>query len=177
MDIPVATRPVQPDDGPLLCRLWDRLSAETVYRRIHAPLRSPPADAHRFVEVDHDLREALVAVVGDEVVGVARYDRPVDDPSTAEIAVLVEDDWQGMGLGRQLLGELTTLAGRRGVRTVTATVQPDNAPVLSLVRRLLPGSTVALDDDVLAVTSPLPVTSEPVSGSSRPDSVLPTAPH
>ena len=75
MDVPVETRPVRPDDGPLFCRLWDRLSPETVYRRFHAPLRSPPLGAHRLVEVDHDLREALVAVVGGEVVGVARYDR------------------------------------------------------------------------------------------------------
>ena len=72
MDLPVTTRPVRPDDAPLFCRLWDRLSPETVYRRFHAPLRSPPAEAHRLVEVEHDLREALVAVVGGEGVGAAR---------------------------------------------------------------------------------------------------------
>ena len=43
MDLPVTTRPVRPDDAPLFCRLWDRLSPETVYRRFHAPLRRPPA--------------------------------------------------------------------------------------------------------------------------------------
>ena len=67
----------------------------------------------------------------------------------------MEDAWQGVGLGRQLLAELTALAARRGVRTVTGTVQPGNRPVLDLVRRLLPGSTVTADDDVLTDTSPL----------------------
>ena len=156
MDITVDTRPVRPDDGPLFCRLWDRLSPETVYRRFHAPLRRPPADASRLVEVDHDLREALVAVVGGEVVGVARYDRSPTDPATADVAVVVEDGWQGVGVGRQLLTELTGLAARRGVRTLTADVQADNDRVVGLVRRLLPGAVLTPAHGVYAVESALP---------------------
>ena len=135
MDLPVTTRPVRPDD---------------------APLRQPPADAARLVEVDHDLREALVAVVGGEVIGVARYDRPADDPATAEVAVVVEDGWQGVGVGRQLLAELTELAARRGVRTLTADVQADNDRMVGLVRRLLPGAVLTPAHGVYAVQSPLP---------------------
>lgn len=156
MDIAVTTRPVQPTDQALFYRLWPRLSPETVYRRFHAPVhRLPEATVRWLVTVDHDLREAVVADVGGEVVGVARYDRLPDDPSVAEVAVLVEDAWQRAGIGRQLLAVLTELAARRGVRTVTATVQPDNRPVLALVRRLLPRSTLTPDDGVLTVTSPL----------------------
>ena len=155
MDIAVATRPVRADDATLLCQLWDRLSPDTVYRRFHAPLHHPPAGAERLVHVDHDLREALVAVVGDDVVGVARYDRSPADRSTAEFAVVVEDAWQGVGVGRQLLAELSGLAARRGVRTLTATVQADNDRVIGLIRRLLPGSTFTPDADVYDVESPL----------------------
>ena len=174
MDIAVTTRPVRPDDRAPFYRLWPRLSPETVYRRFHAPVhRLPDETVRRLVTVDHDLREAVVAVVGGEVVGVARYDRTTGDPSTAEVAVLVEDAWQGVGLGRQLLAELTSLAVGRGVRTFTATVQPDNRPVLGLVRRILPGSTVSRDVDVLNVTSPL--APEPVSAPGRTDSLLSTA--
>ena len=164
MDLPVTTRPVRPDDGPLFCRLWDRLSPETVYRRFHAPLRSPPADAHRLVDVDHVLREALVAVVGGEVVGVARYDRSPADPATADVAVVVEDAWQGVGVGRQLLTELTQLAARRGVRTLHADVQADNDRVVALVRRLLPGAVLTPAHGVYAVQSPL--TSAPVPAAA-----------
>jgi GNAT superfamily N-acetyltransferase len=155
MDIAVATRPVRPDDASLFCRLWERLSPETVYRRFHAPLRRPPIGADRLVRVDHDLREALVAVVGGDVVGVARYDRSQADRSTAEVAVVVEDAWQGVGVGRQLLEQLTGLAARRGVRTLTATVQRDNDRVIGLIQRLLPGSTFTPDADVYDVESPL----------------------
>jgi GNAT superfamily N-acetyltransferase len=157
MDLAIATRPVRPDDDDRFRRLWPRLSRETVYRRFHAPLHRLPAETvRRLVEVDHHLREAVVAVVGGEVVGVARYDRSPADPDTAEFAIVVEDDWQGLGVGRQLLVELMTLAAERGARVLTATVQPDNDRVISLIRRLLPDSTVTPDDDVLAVHSALP---------------------
>jgi GNAT superfamily N-acetyltransferase len=158
MDLAIATRPVQSDDIGRFYRFWPRLSRETVYRRFHAPVHRLPAETvRRLVEVDHDLREAVVAEFGGEVVGVARYDRSPADPSTAEFAIVVEDAWQGFGLGRQLLGELVSLAAARGVRELTATVQPDNDRVLALIRRVLPDSTVTPDDDVLAVRSVLAV--------------------
>ena len=70
MDIAVATRPVRPTDQTLFCRLWGRLSRESVYRRFHAPVRTLPEESvRRLVTVDHDLREAVVAVVGGEVIG------------------------------------------------------------------------------------------------------------
>jgi GNAT superfamily N-acetyltransferase len=156
VDIAVATRPVQPDDAALFGRLWPRLSPDTVYRRFHSPLRDlPPETVRRLVTVDHDRREAVAALVGGEVVGVARYDRSPVDPSTAEFAIVVEDAWQGMGLGRQLLVELVELASGRGVRTLTATVQRDNDRVIGLIRRLLPRSTFTPDHDVYDVLSPL----------------------
>ena len=156
MDIAVATRPVDAGDVVLFRRLWPRLSPDTVYRRFHAPLHGlPPEAVERLVTVDHDLREAVVGLVGGEVVGVARYDRSPDDPATAEFAILVEDGWQGVGLGRQLLVELVGLAADRGVRTLTATVQRDNDRVIGLIRKLLPGSTFVPDADVFVVVSPL----------------------
>jgi GNAT superfamily N-acetyltransferase len=172
MELQLPTRPVQPDDELRFYRLWPRLSADTVYRRFHAPLRGLPADTvRRLVTVDHDLREAVVAVVGDEVVGVARYDRAPADPATAEFAVVVEDAWQGAGVGRQLLHELTALAARRGVRVLTATVQADNDRMLAIIRRLLPGALLTADHDVVevaaAVSGGAPAPSRVLSATHR----------
>jgi GNAT superfamily N-acetyltransferase len=156
MDIAVATRPVQPDDDVLFRRLWPRLSPETVYRRFHSPIHGLPTETvQRLVTVDHDRREAVAAIVGGEVVGVARYDRSPTDPATAEFAILVEDAWQGMGLGRQLLTELVELAAARGVATLKATVQRDNERVIGLIRRLLPRSVFTPDHEVVEVRSTL----------------------
>jgi hypothetical protein len=82
-----------------------------------------------------------------------------------------------VGVGRQLLGELTGLAARRGVRTLTATVQPGNRPVLRLIDRLLPDSAVRPDGDVLAVSSPLGAPAEPVSRRAPQLSLLAAATH
>jgi RimJ/RimL family protein N-acetyltransferase len=156
VDLEVLTRPVRPDDEPRFVRLWPRLSPETRYRRFHAPVhRFPMSFVRRLVVVDHDLREAVVAEVGGEVVGVARYDRLPADPGTAELAVVVEDAWQGAGLGRQLLTELLRLAAERGVHTLTATVQADNERMLGLLRRLLPSAVLTVEDGVYAVTAPV----------------------
>lgn len=165
MYLEVSTRPVRPDDDERFRRLWPRLSPETVYRRFHAPVRRLPAGTlRRLVDVDHDDREAVVALVGDEVVGVARYERSATDPARAEVAVLVEDAWQGAGIGRRLLLDLTELAGRRGIRTSTATVQADNDSVLALVRRLAPRSRLTVEDDVVVVETPLPSTAPVPTG-------------
>ena len=81
MDIAVATRPVRPDDPTLFCRLWDApLPRDRVPPLPRPAAPAPRRPAARLVTVDHDLREAVVAVVGDDVVGVARYDRSPADP-------------------------------------------------------------------------------------------------
>ena len=158
MHLPVATRPIQDDDLVRLVRMWPRLSPETRYRRFHAPVHQlPPAAVRHLVQVDHDAREAVVAVVGDEVVGVARYDRSPIDPASVELAVVVEDDWQGLGLGRQLMAGVLVLAAVRGVDRVTATVQEDNTAALRLVARLLSAATVECEDGICTVVAPLGV--------------------
>jgi GNAT superfamily N-acetyltransferase len=171
MDLRVTTRPVRADDDVRLVRMWPRLSMETIYRRFHSPVRGlPPATVRHLVAVDHDLREALVAVVGDEVVGVARYDRSATDPGEAEFAVLVEDAWQGFGVGRQLLAELAALAARRGVGRLTAIVQMDNDRMVWLIRRLLPGSRLTRDSGIYLVESPL--SPDPLHGRPEPVAAL-----
>ena len=67
---------MQDDDLGRFQRMWPRLSMETRYRRFHSPVPRLPLElVQRLVHVDHADRDAVVAVVGGEVVGVARYDR------------------------------------------------------------------------------------------------------
>ena len=137
MDIAVATRPIQDDDEERFYRLWPRLSAETRYRRFHSPVHRLPASfVHHLVHVDHDARDAVVAVVGGEVVGVARYDRSPTDPSVAEFAILVEDAWQARGLGTALAEHAATVARREGHHTLAAAVAASNKPMLHVLEKL-----------------------------------------
>ena len=137
-------RPIRPDDVDRLARMFDRLSPLTVYRRFFTPLpRVRPRVLRHLVDVDHADRESTVALHGDEIVGVARYDRARDgDGTRAEVAVLVEDAWHHQGVARWLLRTLARSARQRGITAFTATVLADNLPALRLARTLNPRATM-----------------------------------
>lgn len=126
-------RPIRPDDAARLKRMFYRLSRDTVYLRFFSPVHRPPAWALRHLsEVDYANRFALVALDGDEIVGVARFDRSKDDGGRAEVAVVVEDALQGRGLGRALLQRLSECARARGVEAFAASMLAENRRALSL---------------------------------------------
>jgi GNAT superfamily N-acetyltransferase len=135
----VEIRLIRADDAERLCRLFYRLSPETVYRRFFTLYSHPPAHAVRdLADLDHDRRDAVVAVDGGEVVGVGRYAALAAEPDTAEVAVVVEDAYQGQGLGRRLLDCATSLARLHGFRTLSATVLADNRPAVAMLRAAYP---------------------------------------
>lgn len=141
----VVLRPIRDDDVDRLRRLFFRLSTTTVHRRFFAGYARPPEPAlHRLAEVDHWHREAVVAAVGDEVVGVARFDR-LPGTTAAEPAIVVEDAWQGRGVGRLLAERLFAEAARRGVTEFRASILAENRAPLRLLRALSPEVQVSLN--------------------------------
>ena len=102
----LTVRPIAPDDVDRLGRMFERLSPTTIYRRFFSPIHeASPRMLMRLTNVDHDRREALVALDGDEIVAVARYDGQAG-AIEAEIAVTVEDAWQHRGVGKRLARRL-----------------------------------------------------------------------
>jgi RimJ/RimL family protein N-acetyltransferase len=135
----VVIRPVHRDDAPLLADGFARLSPES--RRLRFLRRKDElsaAELRYFTDVDHHDHEALGALAGAAGggVGVARYVRDASDPYSAEIALTVVDDWQGRGLGTELLAQLSGRARAAGIRRFTALVSADNAAMTALLRRL-----------------------------------------
>ena len=142
---PVLFRAIRPDDAQRLERLFYRLSPQTRYLRFFTPLtRINHAVVKHLVTVDYVDRLAIVAVISDEIVGVSRYERLAPlapagmtvDPGEAEAAVVVEDAWQGHGLGTRLLWRLSAAALTRDVHTFTATVLATNRVMLGLLHVL-----------------------------------------
>jgi protein lysine acetyltransferase len=70
------------------------------------------------------------------LIAVARFVRLADDPQTAEVAIVVPDDWHGRGLGSLLVKELAAHARRCGVRRFTATMGSDNVAAHRLMEKL-----------------------------------------
>jgi acetyl coenzyme A synthetase (ADP forming)-like protein len=122
----VQVRPIEPTDADGLIRFHESLSAETTRLRffaIHPHLSD--AEVARFTTVDHHDREALVALVDDELIAVARYDR-LPDTSEAEVAFVVADAWQGSGVGSLLLEHIAARARTEGLMRLVADTLTDN---------------------------------------------------
>jgi GNAT superfamily N-acetyltransferase len=132
-------RPISPDDKQQLVEGFQRLGERSRYRRFLSPHEHlSEAELRYFTEVDHHDHEALIAIDSDsrEGVGVARYVRSKIEPSTAELAVAVVDDWQGRGVGGRLAAALADRARAEGITSFTALVLADNQLMLNLLRDL-----------------------------------------
>jgi GNAT superfamily N-acetyltransferase len=152
----VDIRPIEPGDVDRLERLFYRLSPETVYRRFFSPVTKPRRGTlEHLATVDHRDRDAVVAVVDGEIVGVARYDKIQAFPNAAEIAIVVEDAWQRHHVATELLNELTRIARSRGYTMFTASMLGENRPVVSLIKALNPDARIRWDSGALAAEIPL----------------------
>jgi len=135
----VLIRPVQGTDAPLLADGFARLSAESRQLRfLTRKNQLSPAELRYFTEVDHYDHEALGAFdqADGRGVGIARYIRSAEDPRSAEIAVTIVDDWQGRGLGTELLAQLCDRARQAGICRCTAMVSAENAAMARLLRKM-----------------------------------------
>ncbi len=145
-------RPISPDDKAALVLGFQRLGRESRSRRFLSPHANLTLSELRyFTEVDHHDHEALVALDPEtgEGVGVARYVRSRDDPSVAELAVAVIDDWQRRGVGSRLVTALADRAREEGIRSFTGLVLADNELMLDLLKEL--GEVEVSDPDAGAV--------------------------
>ncbi|MGQ9582073.1 MAG: GNAT family N-acetyltransferase [Thermoplasmatota archaeon] len=132
----IALRPVRITDEPLLKEFFYSLSDASMYKRFIQARRDMPHERlQEFAVIDYTREMVLVATVeegGRElVVGVGQYG--IDEGRhTAEVALVVRDDYQGRGIGRELLSYMTLLAKRQGLHGFTAEVLASNAPMLKL---------------------------------------------
>ncbi|SDQ50462.1 Acyl-CoA synthetase (NDP forming) [Quadrisphaera sp. DSM 44207] len=118
-------RPITPEDAERLQAFHLAQSPESVYLRFFAPMpRLSERDLRRFTTVDHVDRVALVVLVGDQIIGVGRYDRI--DAETAEVAFNISDAHQGRGVGSVLLEHLAAAARENGISRFVAEVLPEN---------------------------------------------------
>jgi GNAT superfamily N-acetyltransferase len=135
----VVVREIRPTDAEALQRLVGRSSERSIELRFFGPMKQLSEErARRFAEVDGVDRFALVALDPDdedEIVAVVRYERE-GGTDGAEYAALVEDRFQGRGLGIGLTRHLIEAARERGIGRLHALVMRENRPMLSLLRSL-----------------------------------------
>jgi GNAT superfamily N-acetyltransferase len=132
-------RTIRPDDASALQRFHGRLSERSIYLRFFGSIKELSDEKARYFahtdSADHFALVALDPDEPDEIIAVTRYDREAGS-DRAEYAALVEDPWQGRGVGVGLTHRLVDTARDRGVRRFYALVMKGNRGMLKLLRSL-----------------------------------------
>jgi acyl-CoA synthetase (NDP forming)/GNAT superfamily N-acetyltransferase len=167
----VHVRPIRPSDGPRITDLHSRLSAETIYFRFFSPMRTLSSKLlERFINVDYVDRLALVALLGDDIVAVGRYERlpsSAEGGDEAEVAFLVDDAHQGRGLGTTLLEHLAVAARQAGITRFVADTLADNRRMLRMFHEAGFDDHRTFADGVVRVVFPITSTEASRSRSHR----------
>lgn len=152
-------RPARRSDLPALEALVARSSADTLYRRFHGALGAAARRELRRISRPGADHRSVVAVAAGGIRGTATVVRL--GPDAAELAFLVEDDWQRAGVGRALADALVEEARRMGVTELVAVVQPENWRARAFFRAVAPGARAAFEGGDVVVRIPVP-TAEPL---------------
>ncbi len=133
----VTVRPIQADDAGLLYAMHQRLSLDSIYYR-YLQYRPPTlAELEQVCQLAPERGAGFVATVqqdDERVVGVAYYVRePQEQAPTAELGILVEDQFQGQGIGRRLWQRMQQHALRHTIRKLRVLFHPNNQRVARLV--------------------------------------------
>jgi acetyltransferase len=136
----VTIRPIRPEDREIELAFVRALSSNSKYFRFLSIVKDlSPQWLDRFTQVDYPREMALIATIpaetGEQEIGVARY-APGSSEDTVEFAVVVADDWQGHGIGRELLRHLFAEAEAGGHKRIEGIVLKENKKMLQLSREL-----------------------------------------
>ena len=154
----ITLRTVRPSDREAFLAFHAGLSEESRYFRYFTARRKlPEAELRHYTEVDGRGHAGIGAWLDDLLVGHALYDR-LGDPEEAEVALEVDDAYQGLGVGTAMLEELAHMALAAGVHRFVAHVLPTNQRMLEVFRNLGFAERAMLEDGVVRVELALEAT-------------------
>ncbi|MDH6114830.1 RimJ/RimL family protein N-acetyltransferase [Kitasatospora sp. MAP12-15] len=147
----LTVRRADPADKAEALAMHRRCSSGTLRRRYHGPV----ADADRYLEHLLDPRHGQTLAVQSADGRIVALAHLMWDDDSAELAVLVEDDWQRRGLGHDLLRRMAALAAEAGVATVYAVTQAANTALIGAMRKLQLPLDYQVEDGTLVITAHL----------------------
>ena len=130
-------RPMTPADRPALANFPNRVSAGSANFRFHGSLTMlTDKTLDLLLDLADGQREAITALDDCGIAGVAWFARDDLDPATAEVAILVADEWHHRGLARQLLRPLAERARSAGIERFRAEIQAGQHRRAALLPRI-----------------------------------------
>jgi RimJ/RimL family protein N-acetyltransferase len=135
-------RAIRRDDASALQDFHHRLSPDAVRKRFFgAHPHLPDDEARRFTSPVQGQQAALVATCNHQIVGVGRYNR-LGTGDAGEVAFVVQDGYQGRGIGTELLTLIARIGWDDGIRHFVADTLAENLPMLDVFRRTPAAVTV-----------------------------------
>jgi RimJ/RimL family protein N-acetyltransferase len=133
----ITIRAVRPDDKGLVVEALSNLSADSIYRRLFTTKKNISIEGLKKVtEVDFDNVVALVVALEEDgkkqLVGGGRYIRSgaTETGHKAEVAFLINDAFQGLGIASRIFKHMLAIARESGITQFEAEVLPGNAAML-----------------------------------------------
>ena len=162
-------RLVRPDDREGIVAAFQRLSIESrVQRWFYPKMRLTEEELDALVSPVDDQHGAISAVElapdGSEksAIGMARFVRSKEHADTAEIAITIIDEWQGLGIGRILLHRLLAMISERGIAHVDGRLQADNRAMRHLLEPYVPRDGFRREDSTLLFRFAVPAPGDPL---------------
>jgi len=145
----VLLRPIKPEDEPLWLEMFRNFSEESIRFRFFQIIKDTPHEVRvRYCNIDYDREIAIVAELTEngqrKILGVVRVSLEPDRKS-GEIAFIVADPWQGLGLGTKMVDYTIEICKDMGVETIYGIMLPDNHRAINLTRKM--GFTLKYMDD------------------------------
>ncbi|MBC8172257.1 MAG: GNAT family N-acetyltransferase, partial [Anaerolineae bacterium] len=141
----ILIRPIRPEDEPMLVKFHETLSERSVYMRYFSVMKLGQRVAHerlsRIAFIDYDREMALVPTrlnpeTGEpEIIGAGRLIKAHGRPE-AEFSLIITDEFQGKGLGRELLMRLIQIGKDEGLKQISGYVLPENTGMLKVCEDL-----------------------------------------
>jgi len=136
----VLLRPIKPEDEPMWLGMFQSFSEESIRYRFFQLLKDTPHEVRvRYCNIDYDREIAIVAELTEEgrrkILGVSRLSIE-PERKTGEMAFIVGDKWQNLGLGTKMVDYVLDIAKEMGVESVYAIMLPNNYRALSLTRKM-----------------------------------------
>jgi RimJ/RimL family protein N-acetyltransferase len=132
-------RAIKPSDVEDMRRLFYRFSDTSVYYRYFSPIKTMPhAKMQEYVNVDYRRTLSIVGLVREmgegSIIAEARFVREAKEP-VAEVAFVVDEQYQGYGIATFMLKMLIRLAKERGLRGFKADVLSTNKSMLKVFEK------------------------------------------
>jgi acetyltransferase len=136
----VLLRPIKPEDEPMWLEMFQSFSEESIRYRFFQMLKDTPHEVRvRYCNIDYDREIAIVAEIVEngkrKLLGVSRVSIESDEKS-GEMAFIVSDYWQGLGLGTKMVDYTLDIVKEKGIERVFAIMLQDNYRALSLTKKM-----------------------------------------